>query len=222
MIPPENSENAKKSSHHRGLNPPPSQTTTDWQGNSQRAREFFDREAPGDYLTDWSRRLSLPRETSENDLLSLVIFRLGAELLALETRTLVEVTQPQPVHLIPHRSTETLLGLVNIRGQLRICVSAHGLLGVDQQPPAPNIRNEASGSESLSRMLILQDGPQQWVFPVEEVLGVHRVADSVMSEVPSTFGRTSSFTRAVFTWKKQTVGFLDEVRMVQALRSACT
>ena len=71
-------------------------------------------------------------------------------------------------------------------------------------------------------MMILEDKHQQWVFPVEEILGVHRLAETALREVPSTFGRTSSFTRAVFTWSDHTVGVLDEGRLLAALRSACT
>jgi chemotaxis-related protein WspD len=195
--------------------------STDWQGTSQRARGFFDRKAPADYLAEWSHRLALPEERRDRDLLSLLIFRLGREFLAVETSALVEVTHTQPVHLIPHRSTDVLLGLVNIRGQLRICVSAHGLLGVDIGPLAAS-DSHGPPVDALRRMMILQDRLQQWVFPVEEVLGVHRLAQTGLREVPSTFGRMSSFTRAVFTWSDRTVGVLDEARMLGALRSACT
>jgi chemotaxis-related protein WspD len=193
----------------------------DWNGISLRARGFFDREAPNDYLAEWSRRLALPEERRDRDLLSLLIFRLGREMLALETAALVEVTHPQPVHVIPHRSTEVLLGLVNIRGQLRICVSAHGLLGVELAPAA-EAHGHGPHDDSLRRMMILQDKHQQWVFPVEEVVGVHRLAQTALREVPSTFGRASSFSRAVFTWGDHTVGLLDEARLLVALRSACT
>jgi chemotaxis-related protein WspD len=106
------------------------------------AASFFDRQSPPQYLEEWVQRLAQPEERVEQDLLSLVIFRLHDEYLAVQARGLVEVTLPQPIHAIPHRTSEVVLGLVNIRGQLRICVSAHGLLGIAapaaSQPSRPH------------------------------------------------------------------------------------
>ena len=190
------------------------------------ARTFFNREPPPQYLDEWVQRLAQPEEHVKQDLLSLVIFRLHEEYLAVQTRWLVEVTLPQPIHAIPHRTNEVVLGLVNIRGQLRICFSAHGLLGValpaggqpihhsEVTPTAPHVA-------SLDRMLILHERSEQWVFPVEEVLGVHRLPMLELRPVPSTFGKAGAFSQAVFTWGNHTVGYLDEARFLSALRSAC-
>jgi chemotaxis-related protein WspD len=180
------------------------------------ATEFFDRSPPEGYLDEWSQRLVLPEEQTEDRWESVVVFRLGSERLALDTTSLVEVTAPQPVHVIPHRASGVLLGLVNIRGQLRICVSLHGLLGVETPATGGGPANAAA------RMMILQDGADQWVFPVEEVSGVHRLASSDRRDVPSTFGKASSFSRLVFSWNEATVGLLDHGRLKAALRSACS
>ena len=59
-----------------------------------------------------------------------LIFRLGPEWLAFRTQTIAEVTTPRPVHRVPHRTNEVFLGLVNLQGQVQLCVSLHGLLGV--------------------------------------------------------------------------------------------
>ena len=74
---------------------------------------------------------------------------------------------------------------------------------------------------SLERMLILHDRSEQWVFPVEEVLGVHRLPVHDLHSVPSTFGKAGAFSQSVFTWASHTVGYLDETRFLSALRSAC-
>jgi chemotaxis-related protein WspD len=158
--------------------------------------------------------------------LSLVIFRLYDEYLAVQTRWLVEVTLPQPIHAIPHRTNEVVLGLVNIRGQLRICFSAHGLLGValpavSQQTHRSEVTPAAPYAALLERMLILHDRSEQWIFPVEEVLGVHRLPVRDLHLVPSTFGKGGAFSQSVFTWASHTVGYLDETRFLSALRSAC-
>src|SRR5262249_23184497 len=98
---------------------------------SRAARSFFDRPAPSGYLADWTRLLAEPEAATDGDEVSLLIFRLQGEWLALGTRVAAEVTATRPIHRIPHRSGQVLAGLVNLRGQLQLCVLLHGLLGVD-------------------------------------------------------------------------------------------
>src|SRR5262249_34761523 len=95
------------------------------------AKSFFERPAPAGYLAERPRLLASSEAPSDSVEVSLLIFRLFGEWLALDTRAVVEVTTPRPVHRIPHRSGQVLIGLVNLRGQLQLCVSLHGLLGVD-------------------------------------------------------------------------------------------
>src|SRR5437667_10341199 len=71
---------------------------------SKAARGFFDHPAPEGYLAEWGRLLAAPVTPAESEDLSVLIFRLGNEWLALRTRVVVEVTTPRPVHRIPHRS----------------------------------------------------------------------------------------------------------------------
>jgi chemotaxis-related protein WspD len=191
-----------------------------------KARTFFKRPPPPQYLEEWVQRLAQTEEQVEQELLSLVVFRLHDEYLAVPTRCLVEVTLPQPIHAIPHRTSDVVLGLVNIRGQLRICFSAHGLLGVafaaaNRQTHDTGVSSAAPHRTPLERMLILHERSEHWVFPVEEVLGVHRLPSQELRPVPSTFGKAGAFSQAVFAWEGHTVGYLDETRFVSALRSAC-
>lgn len=190
------------------------------------ASSFFDRQPPPQYLDEWVQRLAQPEEHVAQDLLSLVVFRLHEEHLAVQARGLTEVTLPQPIHVIPHRTNEVVLGLVNIRGQLRICVSAHGMLGIaapaSDEPNRPHEGPRAAhGKTSEQRMLILHERSEQWVFPVEQVLGVHRLPATDLRPVPSTFGKAAAFSQATFTWERHTVGYLEEARFLSALRSAC-
>lgn len=183
------------------------------EGRVERTREFFERPPPEGYIEEWTARLAQPAVVPESDLHSLLIFRLGAEWLALPTGCLVEVTAPQPVHSIPHRTNAALLGLVNIRGQIRLCVSLHEVLGVD--------RAGVGGQSPLTRMVIIQDRGEQWVFPVEQVERAVRFAGNLLRPAPSTLRGASHHTRAVFEWKGKTVGELDHERLIQSLRGIC-
>ena len=179
------------------------------------ARAFFDRPAPEGYLAEWTALLrgDTAAETGDTDTVSVLIFRLHGDWLALGVRAVVEVTPVRPVHRIPHRTGAVLTGLVNLRGQLHLGVSLHGLL--DVAPP-----KEAVSSGGLARMVVIRQGPDAWVFTADEVLGVHRVGRDRLRPAPSTLADPAvSFSQAVFAWDARSVGYLDEQRVFTALRS---
>jgi chemotaxis-related protein WspD len=192
------------------------------------ARTFFDRPAPEGYLAEWARWLAdsdglRPHGDADGtgDLedggivahregVSVLIFRLGGEWLAFRTRTVVEVTTPRPVHRVPHRSNRVLVGLVNLQGRAELCISMHGLLGV-----------EAPASAS-PRLVVLRDRDraETWAFAADEVLGVHRVPRGQWGAVPSTLVNPAvGFSQAVLSWNDRSIGLLDEQRVFAALRS---
>lgn len=174
------------------------------------ARSFFDRPAPDGYLAEWSAELTQPFQEEEPAYVSVVVFRLGGEWLALATRALVEVTQPRPTHRVPHRSNHVFLGLVNIRGQLHLLMSLHGVLGVG---------TDAADSPAR-RLLVVEHKGDRWVFAADEVLTVERVRLDQLGKVPGTLANPAhSFTQAVFPWHGRHVGFLDEQRLLTAFRS---
>ncbi len=188
------------------------------------AQAFFDRPAPAGYLAEWSRWLAQvddvdPRADtgglheddarSPDEEVSALIFRLGEEWLAFRTQAIAEVTTPRPVHRVPHRSNQVFVGLVNLQGQVQLCVSLHGLLGV-------------SGPSEPVRLVVLRDRDRQenWAFLADEVLGVHRLPRSHWRGVPSTLVNPAvGFSQAVWSWKGRSIGFLDERRVFTALRS---
>lgn len=172
------------------------------------AQTLFERPAPPGYLDEWTAALEKSEPTTAADAVSLFIFRVGSELLALGTRSLVEVAPQRPIHRIPHRSNAVLRGLVNIRGQLQLCVSLHGLFGL------------AGREESAARLVVVADQSEHWVFHADQVLGVERVPRGSMHKVPGTLANTAaSFTQAVFDREKRHVGYLDESRLFLAFRS---
>jgi chemotaxis-related protein WspD len=190
------------------------------------ARTLFDRPAPAGYLAEWTRLLDSPGSEAEaeqdrradaeagRDGLGLVIFRLGAEWLALRAQVVVEVTAVHPVHRIPHRTSGILIGLANLRGQLHLCASLHGLLGVVPQAGA------RADADATPRMIVIRQGAESWVFTADEVLGVPRVPRRLLRNVPSTLANpTVSFSQSVLDWAGRSVGLLDEGRVFLALRS---
>ncbi len=184
------------------------------------ARNFLDRPAPAGYLAEWTRLLDQADPGADSDSardgVGVLIFRLGAEWLALRAQVVVEVTPVRPVHRIPRRSNEIIVGLVALRGQLQLCASLHSLLGA-----AARVRVDAAvPSDRSARMIVIRHEAESWVFSADEVLGVPRVPPDLWRSVPSTLSNpTVSFSQAVFTWQGRSVGLLDEARVFAALRS---
>ena len=180
------------------------------------ARQFFERQAPDGYLEGWTRDIAGPEEAIDRDRASLAVFRLADEWLAIHIGALIEVTPPRPVHRIPHRGNAVLQGLVNVRGQLRLFVSLHGLLGIDA---GPAWWREPAAAGARGRYVVAQIGADSWVFPADEVAGVYRISRSQMRNVgPGRSSASHQHAQAIFTWREKTVAFLDEQRVARALR----
>lgn len=182
------------------------------------ARTFFDREAPEGYLEAWSQVLEEPEVVVDPDATSVLVFRVGREWMALPTVTLVEITTLRPLHRVPHRAAGPLEGLVNIRGQLQLCVSLHALLGLEERPP---LVQPGADVPSAARLLVVERADAaggRWVFGVDEVAGVQPVVRSTMRAVPSTVSQSNTrLCQALFDWQDRTVGLLDESRLLDGL-----
>ena len=194
------------------------------------AEIFFNRKPPEGYLEEWQHVLETPPEDTDASGLSVLVFRLANEWFALASESLTEVTPLRKVHTIPHRSNSVFTGMVNVRGQLLLCCSLHGLLGL-QQLDSPIMRStrktdlEKENNRTIQttddaailapeRLLVtsLVTGrvTRRWTFPVNEVAGVHRVGKEEVREVPSTLGKPGQrFSSALFSWNSRTVSLLD-------------
>ncbi|MBX7103882.1 MAG: chemotaxis protein CheW [Gemmataceae bacterium] len=182
-------------------------------------RRFLNSPSPPGYLEEWTERLAASPQESETDLESVLIFRLHDEWLALTVHTLVEVTPPRTVHRVPHRGG-LLDGIVNIRGELALCVNIGRMLGIRNGDLDSRQRTEDREPSPTERLLVTRRDADRWVFPVDEVDLVHRFPRSQLAAVPATVRRASGhLTRGVFDCNNRTIGLLDEVRLFEALRT---
>ncbi|MCE9630609.1 MAG: chemotaxis protein CheW [Planctomycetia bacterium] len=186
------------------------------------ARTFFDRDAPEGYLDSWRAILEEPTAQAEQADTSVLVFRVDREWLALPSAALVEVTASRTLHTVPHRTGTALAGLVNIRGQLQLCVSLHKILGLSGGPAggSPPTGEPAEGTPRL--IVVERTAPQsteRWVLGVDDVAGVHRVGRGDLRPVPSTVSQAAArCSSALFEWQERTVALLDESRLFDALR----
>jgi chemotaxis-related protein WspD len=95
---------------------------------SAAGRSLLDREAPDEYLGEWAEAITRPAETKNANGESAVVFRLASEWFGLPVHLCREVVEDCPIHTLPHRSDAVFLGLVNVRGQLQLCISLANFL----------------------------------------------------------------------------------------------
>ncbi|MBA4186475.1 MAG: chemotaxis protein [Planctomycetaceae bacterium] len=173
-------------------------------------RRFLDAPSPSDYLDEWTVRLADPDNRAATDQISVLVFRLGDEWLALPVGVLVEVTRPRVPHRVPHRGG-LLAGMVNIRGELHLCVRLDLLLGVA-------IAGERH-SEQNPRLIVVRRESEGWAFSADEVDQVHRVPGHSLTPPAPTLSRAlTKLTRGVFTLGTRPVGLLDDQRVFQTIR----
>ncbi len=175
---------------------------------------MLDREAPSDYLAEWASLLAQEREEVSRDEKTVQVFRLMSEWLALPAHCWVEVVTVRPVRRIPHRSSQILLGLVSVRGEIHLCVSLNDLLGIDKDegPEDPGSRR------AIGRLCVVKRDNVSWVFPVDEVYGLISYPEKDVERVPSTLAKSFQwFSRGLLHIAGRSVGLLDETRVFDAL-----
>jgi chemotaxis-related protein WspD len=179
---------------------------------SNAAAHLLDRESPPDYIAHWTEQARQAKGAAEQGAISVLIFRIRSERLALPTRALTEIASLRPIHSIPHRRGGAIVGLANIRGELLVCVSLEELLSVQKAPDSEKPANAAA------RLLVIQRDGMRAVCPVDEVHGIERILERDLGPVPATVkGADATYTRALMTWRTHSVGLLDEHALFQGV-----
>lgn len=179
------------------------------------AREFFDREVPPEFIESWTVALSRKKEIVEKGDLSVTIFRLGGEYLAIPTDAFLVAVEVKPVHFVPFRTNKSFRGIVNVDGELLLCYSLENLLGITRVPL------DSGGDRAIyNRMVAIRGANERVVFEVDEVIGVTRVSSSLISKLPSTAQKAGEiFSQGIFDALGVTAALLDEHKVCESFRS---
>jgi chemotaxis-related protein WspD len=170
------------------------------------ARTLLDAPLPPDYSDFWTKHFARPSGLVQTALHSVIIFRVGAEWLALPTLLCAEVAHRRPIHPLPHRRSGAVLGVTNVRGELLVCLSLAAILGLDV---SARLVQEQRGVD-VERFLVIGRGADAVVFPVDAVRRMHRFGSSELTELPATVSRAqAAYTSAILSWDGRTAGVLD-------------
>ena len=154
--------------------------------------------------------------------LSVIVFRVHAEWLAIRTAACLEIADLRPIHPLPHHRDGAVLGLANVRGGLLVCISLAAILGV---APQPETSSRQSGRISVAqRLLVTRAERGAVVFPVDEVYGVERFRARDRREIPATVAHDAraSCTQALLSLADKTIGLLDERRLFESVERKLT
>lgn len=171
------------------------------------AEEIFAERAATGEPAAWLESLALTPSPPEATT-SVTLFRLGSRWFALATAFVDEVAAMRAVHAVPHRSHTELEGLVNIRGELHLCVRLDDLLKIPERPP-----------DRANRLVVFRHRGESWVFRADLVHGVHSFPDASLTEVPRDLPpAVAVLLRGTFAWEGNPVGYLHTEWLAASLR----
>jgi chemotaxis-related protein WspD len=178
-------------------------------------RQLLDRVPHQDYIAGWTEQLKQEKSRKYGNLVSAVVFRIAGEWLALSARLFQEVVEMRVVHRVPHGKTSVLRGLINIRGELQLCVSMGQLLGIEKRPQSGPNPQVGMGE----RMVVVAHQGDRYVFPVTEIQGICRYANNDLEAVPTTAGQAmNNYLKGILNRDGRHVGCLDEELIFSSLK----
>lgn len=180
------------------------------------ANKLLERPPEEDYINEWTALLTREKEAVQfGGESSVMIFRLGGEWLAISILVFSEVAEWRLIHRIPHRSGQLLMGIVNLRGQLLLCINMQNFLEIESE----KTKDKHKGVIFQRRMVAIHKEEDQWILPVDEVLGIGYCDLNRLENVPVTVAKSAAnYLKGVFTWKQKTIGYLDEELLFYSLR----
>ncbi|MBK1987935.1 chemotaxis protein CheW [Sphaerospermopsis aphanizomenoides BCCUSP55] len=197
---------------------------------SSAGRNLLERSIPKNYQHEWTQFFAEAKVEAGNKLvhfqteseilpttesLTVAIFRLQKEWLALPAQVLKETISPTLIHTIPHRSNEILKGLVNIRGELQLCISLSHLLHLEAAETVP----ESLSPIVYSRMVVIEKSGNTWVFPVDEFYGLHRFHNDELRYPPhSATSVHHTYTKGFFHWQSRSLSYIDDQLLFMSLQ----
>ena len=165
------------------------------------------------YREAWARELARPEPPPAPTDTAAMVFRIGAEWLAVPVALVATVAPPAPAHRLPHRANGALLGVVNVGGRVLPAVSLAALLGIATAGvPAP------LGRHAFERLLVLELKGQRIAVPVAEMHGILRYAGAAMRQPSATLGHLPTpLLAGVIADSSIEAGMLDAALLEQEL-----
>jgi len=178
-------------------------------------RSLLNRPAPEGYGVEWADVLATEKQEKCKNSVSAVVFRLGSEWLALPVNMINEITLLRNIYDIPHNKNKKIRGMVNIRGELIVCMSLGYLLGVDK--PDEDLIDE---EHSINRLIMIREKNGYVVFPVSEIDGIIYYNPEQLVAAPDTVRNSKlNFIKGVANFNEKNIGCIDHQTLVNNIAS---
>ncbi|GAB4274566.1 MAG TPA: hypothetical protein DIU37_04465 [Opitutae bacterium] len=126
---------------------------------------LLERSHPEAYLESVKDNLKIEAQDRSFKQETFLVFKLGQCLLGILSDSVRAVLPIEKIHRVPFRTNHLLLGLVPVRGNLRLAYSLQSLLFKEK-------KQSEDHKDSWRRMLLVGSPNLSLVFPVEDVLGL--------------------------------------------------
>ncbi len=175
-------------------------------------RDLLDHPIPEGLLDERAAAMALGKEGESSHPLSVMVFRIAGELLALETQYFQQVAEMTVMRRLPLRSNRVFRGIVHIHGELHLCFSLSGLLDLTVE------ERGAADQRVFPRLIIVKKAGARFVFPVDEIRGVARIAREGLQDLPVTVAKgPRHLTKGLFYLDGVHVGLLSEDDLFSSL-----
>ncbi|HMP82698.1 MAG TPA: chemotaxis protein CheW, partial [Verrucomicrobiota bacterium] len=143
--------------------------------------QLLDRPLPPGYRREWTEHFARVKKLGTPARTSVLIFRVASEWVALPTTAFQEIAEHRAMHSLPHRRGKIVLGLVNIRGELTICVSLARTLGMEDE-----IEHQKKARAVFDRLLVAHWHGGRLAFPADGVHRIQHFQKDELGEPPAT------------------------------------
>ena len=173
---------------------------------SAAARTLLERESAVEPSPEWR-----DPESRLQGRASALVFRLGGQWLGLPPDLVLEVAPNREVRRLAHRTAGRIEGLVNVRGELRLCVSLVELLGLGTR----------GAGDARARLVLVQDDDQVLAFRCDEMQGLASYAAAAAQAPPDTLpAALRACVAGMLPLEQRHVALLDGAALTRLLRQA--
>ncbi len=175
---------------------------------------MLNRSLSSDYQDEWTGWLAEAQKKKPSGTKSAFVFRAGPQWLALPVAVVREVADMGPIHSIPHRSSNILRGVVNIKGKLEVCVSIGPVLGIGRC----EITEQSNKYIAPTRLIVVMNNSQVLAFPLTEVMGSIRYRPEAVRDLPVTVpGAHAVYASGMLHLDNKEISFLKYKQLFRSL-----
>jgi chemotaxis-related protein WspD len=156
-------------------------------------RQAFEKRIPAEYLEQRTLSYAQIESKAAKEQLSVLIFRVATQWFCLPTEYCNSIEPLSSIHNLPRYSNETLLGIVNVKGDLHLCFSIANLLQVQKEPVVEEVTKTKRNSVVVyRRLLVMCYEGWYFVLPVDEVGGIKRINPDKTEKSATAFNNLQS------------------------------